>query len=123
MADRHGSRTAHLARALVAAVVLTQAVALWHELEISRVDRNDNVLHYTLIERMTDALRAGQNPLDLWVPEWSLGYPVTRTYQPLGQPTGSSASSTRATSGAERVSTPRASGWVLLVALVPETLI
>src|SRR5262249_30879600 len=25
----------------------------------------------------------GHNPLDFWSPEWSLGYPVLRTYQPL----------------------------------------
>src|ERR1035441_10798095 len=59
------------------------AAGLWPELSISRVDLNDNVFHFTLVERMVQAVEHGENPLDCWSPEWSLGYPVLRTYQPL----------------------------------------
>ncbi len=69
---------------LVAAAVAVQALALAHELAVSRVDLNDNVFHLTLIERTVETLEAGANPFDFWVSEWTLGYPVPRTYQPLG---------------------------------------
>ena len=58
-------------------------VALRPELAITRADLNDNVFHYTLAERMVEAVERGENPLDFWASEWSLGYPVFRTYQPL----------------------------------------
>jgi uncharacterized membrane protein len=77
------SRENLAAIALLLAVVAINAFGLWPELTISRVDLNDNVFHYTLIERMVQAAEHGQNPLDCWSPEWSLGYPVLRTYQPL----------------------------------------
>jgi hypothetical protein len=72
-----------LARVLVLAVLLVNAVGLWPEIAISRVDLNDNVFHFALVERMVQAVDRGENPLDCWSPEWSLGYPVLRTYQPL----------------------------------------
>src|SRR5271156_4255981 len=59
------------------------AVGLLPELTITRVDLNDNVLHFPLIEGMVDTISHGRNPVDWWAPEWSLGYPVLRTYQPL----------------------------------------
>ena len=64
-------------------IVVLNAAALWPELSISRVDLNDNVFHFTLIERIADAVQHGQNPLDCWSPEWSFGFPVLRIYQPL----------------------------------------
>jgi uncharacterized membrane protein len=64
-------------------VLLVNAVALRPELTISRVDLNDNVFHYTLVERIVAAVQHGQNPLDCWSAEWSFGYPVLRIYQPL----------------------------------------
>src|SRR5947209_5308907 len=72
-----------LARAIVILVLLVNAAVLWPEISISRVDLNDNVFHYTLIERIVNTVQAGGNPLDCWSPEWSLGFPVLRTYQPL----------------------------------------
>ncbi|HLK62042.1 MAG TPA: hypothetical protein VKU19_01285 [Bryobacteraceae bacterium] len=68
---------------VLAAILLLNGLMLSPELVISRVDLNDNVFHFTLIERMADALSHGENPLDCWSGEWSLGYPVLRTYQPL----------------------------------------
>ena len=72
-----------LARALLCTVLAVNVAALWPELSISRVDLNDNVFHFTLIERMVQAVERGESPLDCWSPEWTLGYPVLRTYQPL----------------------------------------
>jgi len=72
-----------LARLLLLSVLIANAVGLWPELSISRVDLNDNVYHFTLAERMVQAVERGENPLDCWSPEWSLGYPVLRIYQPL----------------------------------------
>jgi len=71
------------ARIFVLAIIFVSAPALWPDLSISRVDLNDNVFHFTLIEGMVHAFERGANPLDFWSPEWSLGYPVLRTYQPL----------------------------------------
>jgi uncharacterized membrane protein len=71
------------ALAVLCLVLAVNAAALWPELSISRADLNDNVFHFALIERIVQAVEHGQNPLDLWSPEWSLGYPVLRTYQPL----------------------------------------
>ena len=68
---------------LLLAVLVVNAAGLWPEMAVSRVDLNDNVFHFTLTERMVQAVERGENPLDCWSPEWSLGYPVLRTYQPL----------------------------------------
>jgi hypothetical protein len=77
------SRESILSVALLCSVLVTNGLALLPEMKIGRVDLNDNVFHYTLIERIVQALEAGDNPLDCWSPEWSLGYPVLRIYQPL----------------------------------------
>ena len=59
-------------------------LALSGELTTGRFDLNDSVLHYTLVDRMAEAMERGENPLDFWVPEFTFGYPVARTYQILG---------------------------------------
>jgi hypothetical protein len=64
-------------------IVLANLLALRCELQVARVDLNDGVLHYTLIERMAQAIGHGRSPLDFWVPEYGFGYAVPRTYQPL----------------------------------------
>ncbi|PWU12284.1 MAG: hypothetical protein C5B51_00925 [Terriglobia bacterium] len=64
-------------------VLMVNAAALWPELSVARVDLNDNVSHFTLIEGMVQAIERGQNPLDFWSPEAALGYPEIRTYQLL----------------------------------------
>jgi hypothetical protein len=73
----------YLPVALVIAVVAVVAVLVWPDLAASRVDLNDNVFHYTLIGGMVHTIERGGNPLDFWSPEWSFGYPVFRSYQPL----------------------------------------
>src|SRR4051794_38814695 len=68
---------------LLAILIAANFAALWPELRISRVDLNDNVFHFTLIERIVSAVERGENPLDCWSAEWALGFPVLRIYQPL----------------------------------------
>src|SRR5271165_5402443 len=77
------SRERLLALFLLLAVLVVNAAALWPEISVSRVDLNDNVFHFTLVERMVEAIQRGEDPLDCWSPEWSFGYPVLRLYQPL----------------------------------------
>lgn len=67
------------ARALVALVVIVNAIALAPELEIGRVNLNDTVFHFTILDRLVSG-----PALEFWMPEWSFGYPVLRGYQPLG---------------------------------------
>lgn len=69
---------------LLTVVLVVQALALGHEISIGRQDLNDHVFHLALIEDTAEAMRRGANPVDFWAEEWSLGYPVLRTYQPLG---------------------------------------
>lgn len=72
------------ARAIVAAVLALNAIVLAPEIDIGRVDLNDTVFHYTVIDRLVQRAGDGQTLLDFWMPEWSFGYPVVRDYQPLG---------------------------------------
>ena len=76
-------REKYFALSLLLAVLAVTAVGLWPEISISRVDLNDNVFHFTVIDGMVNAIARGANPLDFWLPEWSFGYAVPRTYQPL----------------------------------------
>src|SRR5437867_3187824 len=68
----------------VLVVVAANAYALRHELAAGRFDLNDSVFHYTLVDRTVQSIESGENPLDYWVSEWTLGYPVPRTYPTLG---------------------------------------
>src|SRR5580698_4794973 len=73
-----------LARLLLLLVLLVNAWGVLPELTVGRVDLNDNAFHYGLIQGMVQAIEHHANPFDWWAPDWSLGYPVVRTYQPLG---------------------------------------
>lgn len=72
------------ARAIVALVLALNVIALAPEIDIGRIDLNDNVFHFTVIDRLVQRVSAGQSPLDFWMPEWTFGYPVVRVYQPFG---------------------------------------
>jgi uncharacterized membrane protein YfhO len=72
-----------VALAVLSLVCLVNAAALWPELSISRAPLNDDVLHLTLADRAARQIEHVQNPLDNWTPEFALGFPVLRTYQPL----------------------------------------
>src|SRR5947199_2369445 len=69
-----------LCRFVLLGVILCNALGLWPDLAASRVDLNDNVSHFAMVERMA---QPGTNPLDAWSPEWSFGYPMLRVYQTL----------------------------------------
>ncbi|MBI2821499.1 MAG: hypothetical protein HYX74_04690 [Acidobacteria bacterium] len=79
-----GSAEHWFAWLVVLAVVGLNAAGLAPELSIGRANLNDSVFHYAMIDRVVQAIQRGENPLDFWVSEWALGYPVPRTYQPLG---------------------------------------
>lgn len=72
---------------LAALPVLWGLVFLHPELSIGESALNDSVFHLSAARRMSEALaNAGlreENPLDCWVDNYSLGYPLWRTYQPL----------------------------------------
>ena len=72
-----------LALGILLALILVNAIALWPELTVGRVTRNDNVSHFTLLEGMVQAAGQGGNPLDFWSPETAFGFSIFRTYQPL----------------------------------------
>lgn len=72
-----------VALSILAGVLIVQAIALWPELSITRVDLNDNVFHYGLAQGFVESIEAHQNPLNHWFPQWGFGYRVFRTYQPL----------------------------------------
>jgi len=64
-------------------VLLVQAVALAPEISAARYRHNDSISHFALIHGMVDAVERGDNPLDFWSAETSLGLPLARWYQPL----------------------------------------
>ncbi|MGH9441896.1 MAG: tetratricopeptide repeat protein [Thermoanaerobaculia bacterium] len=68
---------------LLAAAIAFQAVFLAPELRIERVPVNDSAFHLAASERLGQSLARHEPFLDPWVSEWSLGYPVWRSYQPL----------------------------------------
>lgn len=72
-----------VALAILLLVVLVQAVALAPELSAARYRHNDSISHFALIHGMADAVERGDNPLDFWSAETSLGLPLARWYQPF----------------------------------------
>ena len=71
------------ALSILLAVLALNAWALRADLHSGGVDLNDNVSHFRLASGMAAAIEHGANPLDFWSPEWSLGFPEMRVYQPL----------------------------------------
>lgn len=71
-----------LALFLLSLSLVSCAIGFWPEISPG-VYLNDNALHLNLAGGMADAASRGANPLDFWSPDWSFGYPVVRTYQPL----------------------------------------
>jgi hypothetical protein len=72
-----------LSLAILLAVVLAQAIVVAPELSTAAYRNSDNVSHFALIKGMVDAAEHGDNPLDFWSAETSLGVPLARFYQPL----------------------------------------
>ena len=68
---------------LLACALAFNLVFLAPEFRIERVPVNDTAFHLAASERLGESLARGEPFLDPWVSEWSLGYPVWRSYQPL----------------------------------------
>jgi hypothetical protein len=68
---------------LLALPVLFNAIALFPELQHSTSYNNDEVFHYLFIERADQAISAGDNPVDHWLPQLELGFPQFLYYQNL----------------------------------------
>ncbi len=69
--------------ALLAVVTLFNVYYLAPERRIERVPLNDVVFHLAASERLQTSFARSEPFLDPWVSEWSLGYPVWRSYQPI----------------------------------------
>jgi hypothetical protein len=67
----------------VALPILFSSIALFPELQYSGPYQNDQVFHYLFIERANQAISAGDNPFDHWLPELELGFPQFIYYQNL----------------------------------------
>ena len=68
---------------LLAAALVFNAALLAPELRIGGLAWNDTTFHIAASERLVESVARGEPFLDPWVSEWSLGYPVWRSYQPL----------------------------------------
>jgi hypothetical protein len=66
---------------LVLLPVLFNAIALFPEVRNSTPSGNDQVFHYLFIERADQAISAGDNPVDHWLPQLELGFPEFLYYQ------------------------------------------
>src|SRR5579862_2892959 len=69
--------------ALVALPILLNAIALFPEVTNTTPSDNDQIFHYLFIERANQALAAGDNPFDHWLPEVEAGFPQFLYYQNL----------------------------------------
>jgi Bacterial membrane protein YfhO len=78
------SRWALAALALMVLVPIGfNAVTLWPEVSRPVPSLNDDAVHYLMIQRASEALATGENPVDHWVPEIELGFPPFHYYQHL----------------------------------------
>lgn len=68
---------------MVLVPVLFNAIALAPELATGVPSKNDSALHLLLIHAASDAVRAGNNPIDFWIPQLELGFPQFVYYQHL----------------------------------------
>ena len=68
---------------LILLPLIFNAVALLPEATHSTPSANDQVFHYLFIERANQAIEAGDNPFDHWLPELELGFPQFFYYQNL----------------------------------------
>lgn len=68
---------------LVALPILFNAIALFPEVAHLAPSTNDQVFHYTFIQRANQAISGGANPFDHWLPELELGFPQFLYYQNL----------------------------------------
>ncbi len=68
---------------LVLIPISFNAIALFPELSLPIPSLNDDAVHYLFVQRASEALANGENPVDHWVPELELGFPQFFYYQHL----------------------------------------
>ena len=68
---------------LVVLPMVVNAIALLPEVRYPTPSDNDQIFHYFFIERADQALAAGDNPFDHWLPELEAGFPQFLYYQNL----------------------------------------
>jgi hypothetical protein len=68
---------------LMGMVMVVHAVALLPELATDVPTRNDSMFHLLMVRGASEALAAGNNPLDFWIPQLELGFPQFLYYQHL----------------------------------------
>jgi len=68
---------------MLALPILVNAIGLFAEFDCPAPSLNDDVFHYLFIERANQAISAGANPVDHWLPELELGFPQFFYYQHL----------------------------------------
>jgi hypothetical protein len=73
----------HLVYSILIFVTVFHAVLLFPELAELSPDLNDNIFQYSLCVSLNGEIKAGGNPIDHWVPYWSMGFPVFHHYQHL----------------------------------------
>lgn len=69
--------------ALLVCALAFNAIFLAPGLRSGQLAWNDSTFHLAAAERLGQSLSRSEPFFDPWVSEWSLGYPVWRTYQPL----------------------------------------
>ncbi len=80
--QRDTSRNSLLGMALLACAILFTAYFTFPEIRLNQAPLNDMAFHITAAEHLSAAIE-DHEPLDSWVSEWSLGYPIWLSYQPL----------------------------------------
>lgn len=68
---------------LIALPMIVTAILLLPEITMPVANLNDDAFHFALVRQMSDALAAGRNPLDVWLPELESGFPAAFYYQHL----------------------------------------
>jgi uncharacterized membrane protein len=77
------NRSRSIGLALLALPILFNLILLSPEMIVGVQPVNDHLLHQAASQRAGEALFSGENPLDAWVGDFSLGYPLWRSYPPL----------------------------------------
>ena len=72
-----------LIAAMIVLPIFFNAIALFSEVRYATPNDNDQIFHYLFIERANQAIDAGDNPFDHWLPELDLGFPEFFYYQNL----------------------------------------
>jgi hypothetical protein len=72
-----------IAYSLVFLTIVFNAIFLMGEVTVSTFSLNDDVLHLTVTQEASSALRQGLDPTDFWLTRIGLGFPLFHYYQHL----------------------------------------